>query len=64
MGTAYPMQSLVISHQPASSRGMEMGSGAAAREGEQQVDDGAMRLRGGCIPLPVSLFEENGFSNC
>ncbi len=40
---------------------MEMGSGAAAREGEQQVDDGAMRLRGGCIPLPVSRFEKMDF---
>ncbi|KIM23178.1 hypothetical protein M408DRAFT_28088 [Serendipita vermifera MAFF 305830] len=51
-GTMYPMQSLVISHQPASSRGMDLKSNDAAREGEQQVDDGAMRLRGGCFPLP------------
>lgn len=24
------------------------------RQGEQAVDDGALRLRGGCIPCPVS----------
>jgi hypothetical protein len=52
MGTMYPMQPVSISHQPASSRGMDLNA-QNANEGEQQVD-GPLRLRGGCIPLPVS----------
>jgi hypothetical protein len=51
MGTMYPMQSVPISHQPASSRAMDLNENT--NEGEQQVD-GPLRLRGGCIPLPVS----------
>lgn len=52
-GTRYSLQPVPISHQPAPAKQMSLNSSGKGDDGEQTVD-GPMRLRGGCIPCPVS----------
>ncbi|KAF5365289.1 hypothetical protein D9758_005334 [Tetrapyrgos nigripes] len=49
--TAKAKQTPVINEQPPASSGMVIG-GSHTQNREQSGEDGPMRLRGGCFPLP------------
>jgi hypothetical protein len=57
LGTTYPLNPVHISTQPPPRPMMSASARALPSDHrEQAVDDGTLRLRGGCIPCPVRLF--------
>jgi hypothetical protein len=56
LGTTYPLNPVHISTQPPPRLMMSASARAPPSDHrEQTVDDGTLRLRGGCIPCPVRL---------